>query len=146
MCSYICWPFVFPMFVNCVLSFLSGVRPDHQSCGSPLSSLIFLVQPSSYLPDNSCSVSSLGSVSSKLHPVPFPPCLASPLSPLFFFLQVSPDDLIYSHNSVIFSTLIILKSLYPTMTSFQMFKPTAPTVYFVFSSLHPADTFVKIKS
>lgn len=40
-------------------------------------------------------------------------------------------------------TFIILKSLYPTITSFQMFKPIALIVYSDFSSLHSATHSLK---
>lgn len=113
------------LYLLIVCSFFSYqfVRSDHQSLGCPLSPLDFLTLPSSYLPDSFSSVASISPIFCP-GPAPTSPSFCSQLS--YLLSMVFLDDLFYLYNSAISTTLIILKSLYPTMTSFQMFKQWFP--------------------
>lgn len=129
------------MFVNCVfyvflvvcettnlletlcLSYLSWHCP-------PLTSLAnFLVSLLSVL----CFLNTL--------PGSIPPGQTSALSLLLSISAPRCYLLFTKFNYVL--TFIILRSLYPTITSFQMFKPMASIVYSDFSSLYPATHLLK---
>lgn len=128
--SYLCFLFVdYVCFYWCV-------RPDHQSPGSPLSPMDFLAPSFSYLPENSCSVFFLAFISSILFPCPIPTLSSFCSQPSSLLSTSIPRWALLFTQFSYFSTLIILKFLYPTMTSFPVFKPMAPTVYSAFPTLY----------